>query len=247
MKYIDDEETGVYYLQSRYYSPVWCRFVNSDSLLVPNLFTYCGNTPVNAVDPSGHFYSTLYEYAEYHPEINVDEYGIGELRGNYVNLRSTPCEDSSVPIIETLDVSCIDAFYIKRGAYVVEGEPTSPYVENSTPGRVWVEVMIFYYRADRLADYDYIPPEPLVGYISADHVWDLTNNVKTVRPGTTNLRLRCGPGKEHERKAYLNSSGSILSDVAVYYQEEVGGTTWSYINSYEGCGWVMSYFVGEWY
>lgn len=129
---------------------------------------------------------------------------------------------------------------------MVEGEATSPYVENSTPGRVWVEVMIFYYRDDQLADYDYMPPEPLVGYISADHVLDLANNDQTVRPGTTDLRLRFGPGKEYDRKAYLNSGDTTQSRVAVYYEKEVGGTTWSYVNSDKGCGWVMSYYIGVW-
>ncbi len=56
-----DEETGLYYLQSRYYSPVWGRFISADSqisgggdLTGLNLFAYCGNSPVNRSDPSGH-------------------------------------------------------------------------------------------------------------------------------------------------------------------------------------------------
>ena len=31
--YVYDEETGLYYLRSRYYNPVWKRFVNSDQHL----------------------------------------------------------------------------------------------------------------------------------------------------------------------------------------------------------------------
>ncbi len=56
-----DDETGLYYLQSRYYSPVWGRFISPDSQIAPsddltgrNLFAYCGNSPVNRSDPSGH-------------------------------------------------------------------------------------------------------------------------------------------------------------------------------------------------
>ena len=244
--YVYDEETGLYYLRSRYYDPTRCRFVNSDTLFVPNLFNYCDNKPINAADPSGHFYSTLYEYAKYHSEINADEYGIGELRGNHVCLRSTPCEDSSVPVIEVLDASRIDAFYIKQGAYMVEGAATSPYVKNSTPGRVWVEVMIFYYYDDQLADYDYIPPDPLVGYIAADYVLDMTNNVLSIQPGIKDLNLRRGPGEDAKRKTYLNSSDNVTSHVAEYYQQEVNGVSWSYVNSYYGCGWVKSEFIGLW-
>ena len=32
--YVYDTETGLYYLSSRYYNPVWGRFVNTDSLIV---------------------------------------------------------------------------------------------------------------------------------------------------------------------------------------------------------------------
>ncbi|AOR23440.1 RHS repeat-associated core domain-containing protein [Clostridium taeniosporum] len=55
-----DTETGLYYLQSRYYNPEWGRFINADSeggtvgeLLSHNVFAYCGNNPVNRLDPDG--------------------------------------------------------------------------------------------------------------------------------------------------------------------------------------------------
>lgn len=59
--YYFDVETGLYYLQSRYYNPQIGRFLNADSIsdtgagvLGYNTFVYCANTPVNASDPSGH-------------------------------------------------------------------------------------------------------------------------------------------------------------------------------------------------
>ena len=55
-----DTETGLYYLQSRYYNPEWARFINADGiigqtgeLLGHNMFAYCKNNPVNMSDPSG--------------------------------------------------------------------------------------------------------------------------------------------------------------------------------------------------
>ena len=58
--YYYDNETGFYYLQSRYYDPSMGRFINADSQLNIedgsigcNLFTYCGNDPVSGYDPEG--------------------------------------------------------------------------------------------------------------------------------------------------------------------------------------------------
>ena len=55
-----DEETGLYYLNSRYYNPEWGRFLNADIYLNANgdiigfnMFAYCGNDPVNYLDTSG--------------------------------------------------------------------------------------------------------------------------------------------------------------------------------------------------
>ena len=61
--YVYDHETGLYYLQSRYYNPEWGRFLNADvfistgqGLLGNNMFTYCGNNPVANMDPQGNAY-----------------------------------------------------------------------------------------------------------------------------------------------------------------------------------------------
>lgn len=58
---MDDEETGLYYLRSRYYYPKQCRFLNADYLInTPttfscNGFCYCSNNPSNDVDSNGTF------------------------------------------------------------------------------------------------------------------------------------------------------------------------------------------------
>ncbi len=60
--YYYDAETGLYYLESRYYNPEWRRFISPDntSYLEPeiltglNLYCYCGNDPINYADPTGH-------------------------------------------------------------------------------------------------------------------------------------------------------------------------------------------------
>ena len=60
--YYYDSETGFYYLQSRYYDPQTCRFINADSysstgqgILGYNMFAYCNNNPVVQSDHNGEF------------------------------------------------------------------------------------------------------------------------------------------------------------------------------------------------
>jgi len=49
-----DEETGYIYLRARYYDPSIGRFVSADSAFDgDNWYIYCGNDPVNFVDPTG--------------------------------------------------------------------------------------------------------------------------------------------------------------------------------------------------
>ena len=59
--YYYDNETGFYYLQSRYYDPANRRFINADvyastgqGFVGTNMFAYCNNKPIINSDPSGH-------------------------------------------------------------------------------------------------------------------------------------------------------------------------------------------------
>ena len=51
--YVYDVETGLYYLRSRYYNPMWGRFINADVLMKENLYCYCENNPLVLIDSSG--------------------------------------------------------------------------------------------------------------------------------------------------------------------------------------------------
>ncbi len=70
--YYYDEETGLYYVSSRYYDPEIGRFLNSDDASYAinqlgstehNLYAYCSNDPVNSVDIGGFFTIKIYAIA----------------------------------------------------------------------------------------------------------------------------------------------------------------------------------------
>ena len=63
--YCYDNETGLYYVISRYYNPQVGRFLNADGLVdnrglnTQNMFQYCGNNPVMYADPSGQLFGLI--------------------------------------------------------------------------------------------------------------------------------------------------------------------------------------------
>jgi len=67
--YYQDNETGWYYLNSRYYNPLTNRFVTmdqieylgaSENILSYNLYSYCENDPINKVDYNGNSAAAIY-------------------------------------------------------------------------------------------------------------------------------------------------------------------------------------------
>jgi RHS repeat-associated protein len=76
--YFYDFETGLYYLQSRYYAPNWGRFINADKhfdtgtgLLGTNLYIYCDDNPIMKTDPTGEA-ATNQKYTSYGITFHVE-------------------------------------------------------------------------------------------------------------------------------------------------------------------------------
>ena len=101
--YYYDNETGFYYLQSRYYDPVNRRFINADSLastgqgaLGTNMFAYCNNCPTIYHDPSGHAISPL---TNNRTAIREGDYGKSNKRPSP---RSNAARDELISYFESL-------------------------------------------------------------------------------------------------------------------------------------------------
>ena len=69
--YYYDTDLQLYYLQNRYYDAKVGRFINADGyvatgqgLLGNNMFAYCGNNPVNRVDPTGQFWGGIWTFVK---------------------------------------------------------------------------------------------------------------------------------------------------------------------------------------
>ena len=69
--YVYDEETGLYYCNSRYYDPETGRFISTDTTDVltvspmavtdKNLYAYCDNNPIIRVDRGGQVWETVFD------------------------------------------------------------------------------------------------------------------------------------------------------------------------------------------
>ena len=130
--YVYDTETGLYYLQSRYYDPETGRFINADAftstgqgLTGNNMFAYCGNNPIMNIDYQG-FYYACYE----------DRITTGHGGGGY---SPRPPKIKQVDITEELDTALEEnakAFqaYVDTHTYI---ESTWYFVSNVRTGGEW--------------------------------------------------------------------------------------------------------------
>ena len=82
--YVYDEDTTLYYLQTRYYDPTTGRFINADNTIFigssgtaigDNIYTYCENDPVNRSDAEGTCYFDIKDKIKhFNSEYRLDFY-----------------------------------------------------------------------------------------------------------------------------------------------------------------------------
>jgi RHS repeat-associated protein len=92
-----DNETGLYYLRSRYYNPMIGRFTIEDSYLGEdsnplslNLYTYTMNNPIRFIDPSGHVTQDVQGDVTYNPYTGKSYDSYGNLVGNTNTIKYDP-------------------------------------------------------------------------------------------------------------------------------------------------------------
>ena len=115
--YVYDQETQLYYLQSRYYNPEWGRFLNADALVATgqgllgnNMFAYCGNDPVNKADPTGCAFVNIDWDFDGLPNSLFPEFGAGFAGGNAV-VAATKSDPVYQYITNTNEQTVINAKY----------------------------------------------------------------------------------------------------------------------------------------
>ena len=89
--YVYDNETGLYYLQSRYYDPITGRFINADvycdtqtgSPLSTNMFAYCENSFIIYFDYNGCKLVRIKNFAYYNTTKNIFYYSINAPQRNF--------------------------------------------------------------------------------------------------------------------------------------------------------------------
>ena len=132
--YYYDAETGFYYLQSRYYDPAICRFINADayattnagSFLSCNMFAYCENNPIMWIDPTGHFLSEIIGFFK----TAVDEIGkaVGALSPIYAGCGGVAIADGPLPFGDAVGIVgavLLTAGAIGYGIYQAAKAPTT--------------------------------------------------------------------------------------------------------------------------
>ena len=123
-----DRETGLYYLNSRYYDPETGRFLNADvfvstgqGVLGNNMFAYCLNNPVNRIDDSG----TIAYPGEIHQAV-IEEIVkrhdgmIAEIRIDYPKGKYGRADLVHIYTGETWELKPAQAHYINKALTQVE-------------------------------------------------------------------------------------------------------------------------------
>lgn len=127
--YYFDSETGLYYLNSRYYDPQIGRFLNADGQVKSdftrsNLFVYCGNNPINRLDPTGEDYEYYSSWGEIHHDRMIEQKAQQAIKQTISSAGSNAIKST---VTSSLDTGT--GYLIKKVPEVVKISAKSPFLE----------------------------------------------------------------------------------------------------------------------
>ncbi|MCM0649711.1 discoidin domain-containing protein [Clostridium swellfunianum] len=109
-----DTETGLYYLNSRYYNPDWGRFLNADALggkvgelLSHNVFAYCKNNPINMYDPSGYWSIKNFLQNAWDTIVNKTLATVATIHAGVLTWAKLSVNPDTAPVLEAVGIPTI--------------------------------------------------------------------------------------------------------------------------------------------
>ena len=147
--YYYDEETNLYYLNSRYYNPEWGRFVNADFILIANkdiisgnLYQYASNDFVNNTDKSGKNISDVFE---------IFGNTLKKYSSFFIGGVGVATADGPLPFGDTISAIGIAGLTIGIGIYSIS---------KSLSKSISIENSIYRYKEDNNSSKVYFPGNP---------------------------------------------------------------------------------------
>ena len=199
-----DSETGLYYLNARYYNPEWGRFINADGiignpgeLLSANMFAYCGNDPVNREDSNGYLWGFIKAFvSQIANAINVlrPVYAvaggaallpIGDLIGLAV---------ASVATIAVVGIATYNSITYSSKSNSDDTKPANP-SENKSNGKAKNKLKP---NIDAKGDHTTFKRNPETGEVTNYEIWKA--NPQNPKTGSDSQKRYDGTGKPHFNK-----------------------------------------------
>ena len=214
--YVYDQESDLYYLQSRYYDPEIGRFLNADAfastgqgILGNNMFAYCSNNPVNAVDKTGCSpHNIIFPLC-------LDGVGVATL--DYIIYYLHPESNANLdgPALQNHSASCSKYVAVATFEDLVEAF-------NATPGYIENVYIYLHGDANNLSFY-------YANYYSAD---DVDSSFDTIDISGKVFLFSCKGGRKLASTLASSSGQTVIASV---YKVSFG-------DGYARCGWWNYYF-----